>query len=378
MYRLKDIVDSFKTLVGWEQGSPSINESLTRSDSNLFFQEAHALLTLRAMEGIMPEGENLSNYLEGLTERGIKKVVQRFVQDKVINYESQNIIDRRTLFDGAGRMEARTPNNGKLVGFEITPIRAKGVTMTISKVGLQFTGNTGTVRLYLFHSSKAEPVSFKDMEYTAPRGSYMWFDVADWVLPYVTSETNAGGSWYVVYDQSALPPYMESINFGRDWSAAPCGTCNKGDAQLYNLMSRYYQISPFYVAQGEWDGHMWDLEDMIYTMGNNYGINLQFSLACDITDILIAERLNFASVVQLQVACEALRALALNPEVAVNRVQFNADRDNILYETDGNGQGIRGLKGDLERAYKAISVDTKGLDPVCLGCHNKGIRFGSI
>ena len=43
-----------------------------------------------------------------------------------------------------------------------------------------------------------------------------------------------------------------------------------------------------------------------------------------------------------------------------------------------NGMGTRGMNGDLEKAYKALSVDTKGLDPICLGCHNKGVRYGSI
>ena len=49
-----------------------------------------------------------------------------------------------------------------------------------------------------------------------------------------------------------------------------------------------------------------------------------------------------------------------------------------LGELMGNGTGIRGMNGDLEKAYKALSIDTKGLDPICLGCHNKGVRYGSI
>jgi hypothetical protein len=94
--------------------------------------------------------------------------------------------------------------------------------------------------------------------------------------------------------------------------------------------------------------------------------------------VVIAERFQFANTIQLQVASDALREIAMNPEVAVNRTQFNAERDAIMYEVSGNGQGIKGLQGELERAFKALSVDTKGLDPICMGCHNKGVKFGSI
>lgn len=425
MYRLTDIVNAFEGLVGWEKESTKIDDSIVSSESGLYFQEAHPLLTLRAMRGIMPqdmlerypqhasgnqyakgvivsyngkaykslvdgnaalptdtttweEYDLLTDYLSDLETRGIKKVVTRFVRDKVIGMETRNIIDRRSLFDGTGRLANRVPSEGRIVGFEIEPLRAEGVTMKIEKIGLQFTGNVGPVTMYLFHSSKAEPVWTKTFNYTNENGSYMWFDAEEVYLPYVNGSVNAGGSWYLVYYQASLPSYMEAVNFGRDWSREPCGTCNKGDAQLYQTLSKYINLSPFYVAVDDWDGNLWDIQSMVYTNTNNYGINLTFSLGCDLSDIMIAERLNFANVIQLQVASDALRTLALNPEVSVNRVQYNADRDNILYETDGNGQGIRGLNGDLERAYKALSFDTKGLSPVCLTCTKKGIRYGTI
>ena len=427
MYRLNDIVDSFKSLVGWDKESTEIEEAITTSESGLYFQEAHPLLTLRAMRGIMPEDyinrypcldddkvynkgdkvkfvgkvyislednnqghlateteywkefDHLTDYLNDLEVRGIKKVVTRFIRDKVIGMETKNIIDRRCLFDGTGRIEARIKNTGKLVGFEIEPLRASGLTTKIEKIGLQFIGNTGEITMYLFHSSKKEPVWTKTFPYTKSNGTFLWFDVEDSFLPYVTSETNAGGSWYLVYNQKELPPYMESINFGRDWSREPCGSCNKGDVALYRLMTKYVQFSPFYVSiPDDWDGTLWDINDNMYTNTLNYGINVMFSLGCDLTDMMVGARLDFANAIQLQVASEALRTLALNPEVAVNRVQYNADRDNILYETDGNGQGIKGLNGELEKAYKALSFDTKGLDDVCLTCKSKGIRFGSI
>lgn len=413
-------MNAFSNLVGWRD-----SKTLTTTDSGLYFEEAHPLLTMRAMRGIMPKNledkypefepgriyakgdrvkslgnvfeslmdgniaalnnpdywmsyDVLDDYLKSIRDSGIKRVLTKFISTKVSEMESANIVERRTLFDGAGRKEGRNPRAGRLVGFEFVPFRSNGITTTLNKVGLQFIGNVGSVKLYLFHSSKAEPIATKEVAYTSDRGSFMWYDLTDWVMPYVDSRINAGGSWYVVYDESALPVYMQSINFGKDWSREPCGTCNKGDVNLYRTLMRYITISPFYVAVNNWDGYLWDIEDNQYTSGNNYGMNFMVTLSCDVTDAMLAEKNMFAPVIQLQVAAEALRSLALNPEVSVNRVQANADRDNILFEVSGNGQGIRGIQGELEKAYKALYIDTKGLDPICMGCKNKGIRFGSI
>ena len=417
MYRLNDLVSSFSNLVGWK------DTDLSATESGLYFQEAHPLLTIRALRGIMPkdlaekyhaydstteyakgarvrsngkvyeslkdenaspvtstdwkEYDVLNDYLTYITERGIKKVITKFVNEKIVGMESKNLVDRRTLFDGAGSREARTENRGRLVGFEITPFRSNGITTTLNRVGLQFIGNTGTVKLYLFHSSQPEPIATKEVTISSDKGIFTWVDLG-WVLPYLSDDINAGGSWYVVYNQAALPDYMESINFGRDWSREPCNTCNKGNLQLYRLMQKYLTLSPFYVVAPDWDENLWDIEDNIYTPNNNYGLNFMFTMACDITDTLISERFQFASAIQLQVATDALREIALNPEVAVNRVQSNAERDNIMFEAYGNGQGIKGLSGELEKAYKALSVDLKGLDPICMGCHNKGIHYRSI
>ena len=144
MIRIKKILDAFSHLVGWE-GVPE----LETSDSGLYFQEAHPLLTLRALRGVMPKdmadnypayaaektyskGERVNyagtiyesladnnaegietaswakidlfvEYLKGMTVRGIKKAITRFMQDKIVGMESRNLVDKRALFDGAGR-----------------------------------------------------------------------------------------------------------------------------------------------------------------------------------------------------------------------------------------------------------------------------------
>lgn len=386
MYRLKDILDAFRGVVGWKQSynpQRQIDVELCETESGLTFQGAHPLCTLDNIYSVIPDDypNDFSRFLGELTDDGIKAAVTRFIREKVINKETRNIIEKRTLFDGAGRIADTIENHGRIVGFEITPLREGGITMQLEKVGLQFLGNTGDVKLYLFHSSCPEPITTETVTIERNNGTFVWEKLSEMYLsylPFYGTRPNAGGSWYLVYWQKELPDYMEAVNFAKDWSREPCSTCNKGDVQLYRELSKYAQISPFCVDAPSWDGLLWNIADNIYTNTLNYGLNLQFSIGCDITDILISQRLVFADVLQKQVASDCLRTIALNPSVRVNRNQANVGRDNILYELDGNGQGVKGLQGELDRAYKALSVDMSGLDKVCLGCHTGGVKFRAI
>ena len=378
MIRIKEIQDKLLHLVGWEQIDGTVE-----SESGLTFQMAHPLVTLQNVRSIMPEGVDTEAYLERLTRSGITKAVQTFLQMKHLTTESRSLLERRTFFDGAGRVRDFIVPNGRMVGYEITPVRSMGVTTKIERVGLQMTGATGKVKLYLFHSSQVDPIKVVEVDFTRENGGYQWFDMTDWFLPYIGDENNAGGSWYICYNQAELPSLMRAVNISKDWSREPCGTCNRGDLQMWREMTKYIQISPFAVkvASDFADKpELWDIQDNVYTPSMCYGINVEVSVGCDLTDFIIRQRDMFATVVQRQVAYDMLRTLAMNPDVRVNRNQSNASRMDILYELDGNTEGKHrsGLGYDLQKAYEALSLDTRGLDRVCLTCNNGGVRYRTV
>lgn len=434
MYRINDIQDRLIHLVGWEQSfdpAKEIEDELTQTESGLLFQNAHPLLTLDNMESIMPEsfmfrypewtpgrdyqkgakvryekrvyiatamntGETpeadgvswraynfLSDYLERLTRNGIAAAIQTFIQMKGLQQETRNLMERRTFFDGAGRINATVDNRHRLVGFEIVPVRSMGVTAKIERIGLQMTGGTGTVKIYIFHSSQVSPVYTFDLEFTRTNGGFQWFEMKDVYLPYISETNDAGGAWYLCYNQDELPAGMEAINVSKDWSREPCGTCNIGSVEAWRQLTQYLMISPFvYSAPETFTQYpeLWDISRTIYTNTQNYGLNVEVSVGCDLTDFIIEQRQIFATVIQRQVAYTALRTLAMNPDVRVNRNQSNASRQDILYELDGNSAGFRpsGLGYELKKAYEALSLDTAGIDRVCLSCNNHGVRYGTI
>lgn len=441
MYRIKEIQDALLHVCGWEQSynpKEAIDSDLTRSESGLMFQGAHPLLTLDTMRAIMPDdwgyqypewnsretysagtivqydlngnddelywesirdnntneipGESvlfwkpyniLSDFLERVTRNGIATAIQTFTQIKQLDKETRNLLERRTFFDGAGRIRATLQNTHKLVGFEIVPVRALGVTAKIEKIGLQMTGGTGIVKMYLFHSSQIDPIKTFDLDFQVKNGGFQWFTLEDCFLPYISKDNNSGGSWFLCYNQDELPQGMEAINVSKDWSREPCGTCNIGSVEVWRELTKYLQVTPFMYNAPETLAEypeLWDIAYTMYTNTQNYGLNCEITVGCDLTDFIISQRQIFQDVIQKQVAVIALRALAMNPNVRVNRYQSNATRTDILYELDGNTSGVRpgGLGYQLKKAYEALKLDTQGLDRVCLSCNNRGVRYKAV
>ena len=440
MIRINEICEALKNVCGWEQSydpAKAIDDNLTQTESGLYFQGAHPLLTLDNMKAIMPDdwgiqcpvwdaltqwkqnkvvqygndtngnklfwkakadnvGEEptedslfwskyniLSDFLERMTRNGIATVVQTFTQIKQLEKETRNLLERKTFFDGSGRIRATIQNTHKLVGFEIVPVRSMGVTTKIEKIGLQMTGATGKVRMYLFHSSQIDPVKTFDLDFTVTNGGFQWFPLTDCYLPYISDANNAGGSWFLCYNQDELPAGMEAINVSKDWSREPCGTCNIGAVETWREMKKYLQVTPFMYNAPETFAEypeLWDIAYTMYTRTQNYGLNCEITIGCDLTDFIISQRQIFQTVIQRQVAAIALRTLAMNPNVRVNRNQSNATRMDILYELDGNTSGVRpgGLGYDLKKAYEALRIDTQGLDRICLSCNNRGVKYRTV
>lgn len=396
MYRINDITAGLEHLVGWEQSwdeNNQIDSDLTQTESGLYYQQVHPMLTLENMKAVMPSGwtGGFDAYLAKTARDGIVKAVQTFIGRKVKGRMSRNLMEHRSLFNGLGRFTDTIENRGDFVGFEIQPLRSDGIAVRLDRIGLQMKGAEGVVRVYLFRSSQQEPVAYWDVNFTSGAGAFVWLDLGT-DGPVIVRDDLPGEKWYLGYFQSLLPRWMDAINYARDWSRPPCMQCNRGNPAEWEEMNRYFHVAPFTVTVNtvsvDYDGDfsedftvtlddvlmLWNPSDVVYTSGFNYGINFTYTVGCDLTDFIIRQRDIFAEVVQKQVAYDALKAMAVNPEVRVNRNQLNAAQ--ILADLDGEPALRKGIAGELSKAYDVLDLDTSGLDPICLGCRNKGVRYG--
>lgn len=448
MVRANDIQEKLLHLIGWEQNYDTsdlkISDALTVSESGLYFQQIHPLLTLQNMSCIAPDFKNItfpeynsekeyskgnvvdyqgtqykalqkaqgkqpdieseywvetnlfSEWLESKTKASIQKAIARYCDEKIAQGTYKTLCENRTLFDGTGRLVNIVKNKKNLVGFEIVPVRAKGVTTKINKIGLQFT-EPGEYTLYLMHSSMDAPVKIIKLN-KIRKNSIEWFSLNDVYLPYQSEDNDAGGSWYLCYFQSELPEGSQAIRKDKDWSKEPCGSCSRKELLAWMAWSKYIEVHPFLVNEELIDGmqddfnddfnndfskqpiHLWDVENNQYTYDNNYGLNLEITISCDITDFIVEQRMLFQDIIAKQVAVDMLREFAYNANVRTNRHSINASRLDILYEVDGDSSSMKksGLSYQLDMAFKAIKLSTEGIDRVCLPCKNNGIKYRTV
>ena len=456
MLRAKYIEDSLLGLVGWKQTDDAnpdllLSSNLLGSESGLYYQQAHPLLTLNNMASIAPDfsdytkpeyDENsayskdqiikvttqdaseppvitvkyfkaidnvpagikpetsegwpnywietspFSEWLEDKTRSTIYKAIYTYLNDKQNKGTYKNLLEDRVLFDVTTRISDKIDNTDALVGFEIIPARAKGVTIKVNKIGLHFS-MPGTYKVYIMHSSKQGPVYSLTFTKTQPN-TCEWFKTDSLYLPYIGSEDGTvAGSWYVCYLQSELPANSQAINRSYDWSGMTCRTCNRRDYEAYLAWSKYMEINPFRVNNNDLvfdeSGEtptldLWDAEDMQYFVDKTWGINLDVTVGCDLTDFIVDQRWLFQDVLMKQMAVDALREFVYNPNVRTNRHSVNAGRTEILYEIDGDSSSMResGLAYELKQALGAVSLATSGINRVCLPCCNHGLRYKPI
>lgn len=433
MYRADAIKENFLHLLGWRQNYDTaefaISDSLTESETGQYFQDMHPLITLDSIRSITPrfntdapeyedkeykQGEIVSyngklykliqptnkagetesyidpsnvdywavydpfsDWLQTKTEASILKAVESYYSVQLADRTVKNLLESKVLFDGAGRLVDVVRNTNSLVGFEIIPIRAEGVTLKVEKIGVQFNKN-GKFNLYLMHNSSPQPIKVIPVDYTK-NGGMQWIDMQDLYLPYISDDTDAGGSWFLCYSQKELPGDMQAVEKNRDWSKEPCPTCSRIDYLNWQAWSKYLEIHPFKTPAPD-TVEMWDVQNNVYTYTTNYGLNLKVTMECDLTDILIAQRKAFQNVIGLQVAADMIREFAYNPNFRINRMQQNLSRNELLYELDGDSTSNKkgGILYRLDKAMEALRIDTTGINRICIPCRNDGIRYRTV
>lgn len=449
MLRAKYIQDSLLGLVGWKQTDDAnpdllLSSNLLGSESGLYYQQAHPLLTLNNMASIAPdfsdyskpeydatatylkdqivkvsttadetttvqyfkaienvpmnmkpgvaegwpnywiETSPFSEWLEDKTRSTIYKAIYQYLNGKQNKGTYKNLLEDRILFDVTTRISDKITNTEALVGFEILPARAKGVTIKVNRIGLHFS-MPGVYKVYIMHSSKQAPVYALTFTKTQAN-TCEWFKTEGLYLPYIESEDGVvAGSWYICYLQSELPAQSQAINRSYDWSGMTCRTCNRRDYEAYLAWSKYMEINPFRVNGNDLSVEdeslaLWDAEDMQYFTDKTWGLNLDITVGCDLTDFIVDQRWLFQDVLMKQMAVDALREFVYNPNVRTNRHSVNAGRTEILYEIDGDSSSMResGLAYELKQAFDAISLATSGINRVCLPCCNHGLRYKPI
>lgn len=293
---------------------------------------------------------------------------------KFENRSAASVIERYRLYTATGNGEWVDFGLGiddiKVVGHEFRVTRSLGTRAWMRKIALHF-DTAQEITLYLYKSGNRNPIQEQTFDYDSA-GNVQWFDV-EW-------EMKGEGAYYLCYRTDEIT--------GNAYNDAQERTAWSHGWQLPG--ARYVSTHPFTAVVSDAGGVDFEaVEDTLivgggafrpsqaaYTLDTN-GLNVQFYVGCSHTDLVIEQRQNFATAFSLFAAKSLLREMAYNPNARVNGKESNMSREAILYEIDGNPQGISGkfqtgLSAAYERALDAIMLDTNGIDNVCLPCKKQG------
>jgi len=436
MYNISKIQTAFANLIGWRSpynpDYPTLSSAVTTSDTGLYFQDQYPFLTIENMDAICEDYDNmgLSAYAAGTTYAADalvlysnrayislaganlahtpstsptwwRPVVEQFLLDTnkqvavmaieaVLNHKkltksTKALYDQVMIFEGAGSMNSTVIKESRFVGLKVTPGKFNGIAVKLNYLGLQFTQLQTDLNIYIYHSSQIAPVATIPVSTTRAAKAFEWIALTDRMLYYsnvdqttVANQVDSGGCYFIGYFEDDITG--QAIDKQWDYTKEPCPNCNKDayNQYAYNIYNKFAKVEPMYVETANLNGtNFWNIEDTQYPGTGNFGMNLNISVLCDITDILVTEKKRFSQLVMKMMAVYVARQILYSNRV--NRISETLKK-NIAFELKGVIEtNFYGLETQLSKEVEAVDFDLSEFDSPCFRqSNNKSVRMSSI
>lgn len=423
MYSIKEITDCLFGVVGFRQTDnpdyPTLSSALIQSESGLFIQDEQPLLNIENIDQALKNYDSFtypayvagtiyklgeivsfggqkyqsltannvgnqpdispnqwevvdvfSQKLTGFIKSSINKAVTKVFNQKKLRRNTKAIFDNVYLFDGVGRINDKELKKGRFVGIMFKVLRHNDIAAIIKRIGLQFDQPNVDFNLYLFHSSQVDPI--KTFTYTLNgTGSFEWNAQEDYQVKYNQNDLDVGGFYILGYYEEDLTG--QAIIKRYRWDIVPqCGTCN-GDYGFYQKYSQYIEFTPISVSSSHLEGikpsdgaaKLFDVAKMAKHYDTNFGMNMELTVKCDLSDFFCKNRDLFTDVIMKSVAVDLLQEIAFSTR---NNAINKETRVKAMYELDNRENNSIGKKKEFENAIKAIDIDLSDLNTVCLPC----------
>jgi hypothetical protein len=425
MYNLRLVQEGLKNIVGFRNSQDpqfgKIDSDLTTSETGIYFQSVHPLVTLENLFSIAPNVkefvfdaynssttyslgdkvsvgsvvyESLANnntantndtaswkvktkqslfsdYLRNLRDDAINKVFTRVVEAKKLRSEVKDVFENLDLYQGVGRASNTIIKEGRFVFYQIDVKRPSNLTVMISSVTTQFNQAQGPLTIYVYNSDVYEPAQEIELD----------LEKAMSLEKSSISVTLQPGLNYIgYYEDDLVGQALRKDDYF--WNERPCA-CNNYNYSSWIKWSEHVQIKPGYIAADHLPGDLtlWDLSKNVYQYDTNFGLNFALTVGCDITDFLITNKSMFSNAVALQLALDVLLEMAYN--MRSNFVSSETKKHAMFALENANNTAIGridnySISAQLERAIKAMDFDLSGLGD-CMPCKDKrGIKVSAI
>lgn len=371
MFNSSIVVPQYKNLLGWKEhhsNAITIPVSLTNSVTGEYFQQKHPALRLDYIQTVLPSDYPLEKYLEDVVVDSTNEIFNDLIQYRQLKEYGKTLLENKTLLNRYGFGKDKIINQNRFVGLQIRMMSVEALSMIIKSIGLQF-DDASSFKMYLFHSSKTQPV--KEIDVTTTSGNGWDWQASEVVLTGMKEVDYNGGVFVLGYYQEDLSSAMAINNTNFDWDKGECGSCNSPYASIWKSIAKYYHIYPIYVPSGSFvKGEMFDLNDAFYINNKSWGMNLRLSTVCDLTDFFIENRFAFKNLLALKVVHKVLKMMQFSTEInsLEEEIKMMIIRD---LEADKETRAIS-IPQQYKNEMKAVSWNISMLNGHCLKCEDSG------
>ena len=163
MYTPNIVQNCMNSLLGWRNSSDTQTTQITdttllTTNSGLYFNDFHPLITTGNIENSILETDNLETYLRLKVNQGISKVFAKLSIRKKEMASAKTLLNSSAMFDGVGRMNNTIVSESRFTGFRMSLKESYGVEVIIDKLGLQFNSPQTGLNIYVYHTSKNEQI----------------------------------------------------------------------------------------------------------------------------------------------------------------------------------------------------------------------------
>lgn len=314
----------------------------------------------------------LNIMLKQVSEEAAAELVDTLMVRKKLAGTSKTLLEKLALYQGVGNIGSTIVKQSRMVGWMIDTKGLQDMIVKIRSVGLQLTQPNPELKLYVYHTSKTQPLKIITLT-NAGSNLFRWheLDSENVILDSITEDT--GGSYMICYRESELVG-AAIAKTDYDWRETPCISCSTYNVQAHQKWSRYIDIHPFTVPESAITGdELWDVELNQYHYKTNMGLNLVMSVECDVTDAVVRHAPVFRHALGINVATKLLHLMANN---IVNSGDAEKARQRARYELDNRDNRTDGMLKIREEALSALDFDMSSLNSVCFPRSRPSITKG--
>lgn len=417
MFKISDLNACFSGLVGFKQSStpgyPIINNSLSKSDSGLYVEGAHPLITQENIYAVAPEFDgftypawvagvypknyivtsntkkykaiqNVSNdigepstastywkqidpyndWLETLYNESINDLAFALINYKKIAGVGKSLIQSLKIYEGFGTLSSKIIKRDRFVGWELYLKNIENIMIEINKLGLQADTAQPNFNLYIYHSSQNEYLKKIELNFNKP-SSFEWKELQDVILNFYSTNHDTDGVFYIGYYESELQG--QAITREMNLSAAPCAGCDKFNIDSFNKWSKTMKLQAISIDSDylNEDKNLFDTSKVKRHYDTNFGMNMAITIKCDLTDFFCAHKMLFADALQKQIALNLLNKMAFSTKINVLSDKVRGLAMAELDEREESGS----FKQIYIKSLKALNIDFSGFNHECLPCY---------